>query len=872
MFFSPSQNNISPLPFEIHNNFPYTETFWSGNIIREELSYFEDIYSYSGWILINKDENISQIDVTDTILFSSLRNIWSSYEFSAPNYKITQQWIWDVYIDSQSQKNKVFVFAVNTPITVSLVSDDGSEVYTDIFLTPHMYLEFQPLRWKFLKNADRVRIDTIFNLGYIWQRLTDTIDDSNFSRYISGKQSLFFTAYENILSRQVVAQEMLNEFGEKSVIKIPWLAMAQRYINLFMNEQKQIIFYKNSILQGYIDVIHDKTATTEKLSELKRDISRLQQLDAEQYDKSKDIYYELLSLLSLSRDINAIEVKDIFYGIGNKAIIPLDPYFLYSYSLFSIYDDGWDMSAVFFRNLVTLFWNFAAGKEKAKIYEEYFAYFLEKSLMYELELDEEDKDFTKIVEIFSAFNQVASRVYNSNVEQKITGVFIYSQLLQKIQDSMRVNFFLPERNSEKLLIVNDATRFSIEMVQKLRISTNIALSFFTTNKRYLDDDIIRDANIISSIEQSSELFAEYFIALENYEEYVSSYDISKRNALDLWSAWDAWLVLSQENILNYLQKFVGISYEGSSIEIIPNGYEIQNLNISWKRFSFKLYPESGNRMTDIIIDTVPQSYEYKLNSKEDIWSERFKTAPEEEKILYDFSRFFLITFFDNNSGSQVDIYTWTTTSSSEDKTEVVFKRDILLWDNGEFKDTRDTLRIEYADISLVKNDTLYDVYITDSELFFQSPKLGASEIEKNYNWNFSTQYILNSDINNRYFTKFESTIYENLNEKKSYLFGWIRISFSWRIKKEDIRDMFYNFSLQIESFKNLYNTISTFANISNISLQYSSNTQKMTYKFEKNGKSYTILFGENQVEQILDGVTKLLSAPISPESLSDYID
>jgi len=84
--------------------------------------------------------------------------------------------------------------------------------------------------------------------------------------------------------------------------------------------------------------------------------------------------------------------------------------------------------------------------------------------------------------------------------------------------------------------------------------------------------------------------------------------------------------------------------------------------------------------------------------------------------------------------------------------------------------------------------------------------------------------------------------------------------------------MFYNFSLQIESFKNLYNTISTFANISNISLQYSSNTQKMTYKFEKNGKSYTILFGENQVEQILDGVTKLLSAPISPESLSDYID
>jgi hypothetical protein len=40
----------------------------------------------------------------------------------------------------------------------------------------------------------------------------------------------------------------------------------------------------------------------------------------------------------MSRDINAIEVKDIFYGVGNKVSVSLDPYFLYSYSLFSIYD------------------------------------------------------------------------------------------------------------------------------------------------------------------------------------------------------------------------------------------------------------------------------------------------------------------------------------------------------------------------------------------------------------------------------------------------------------------------------------------------------------------------------------------------------
>jgi hypothetical protein len=83
-------------------------------------------------------------------------------------------------------------------------------------------------------------------------------------------------------------------------------------------------------------------------------------------------------------------------------------------------------------------------------------------------------------------------------------------------------------------------------------------------------------------------------------------------------------------------------------------------------------------MTDIVIDDVAQAFEYKLDVTENIWNGRFKTATEAEKDSYDFSRFFLITFIEYTPKPAIDIYIGTQKASSEDKTEVVFKRDILL--------------------------------------------------------------------------------------------------------------------------------------------------------------------------------------------------
>jgi hypothetical protein len=77
-----------------------------------------------------------------------------------------------------------------------------------------------------------------------------------------------------------------------------------------------------------------------------------------------------------------------------------------------------------------------------------------------------------------------------------------------------------------------------------------------------------------------------------------------------------------------------------------------------------------------MIDGVTKPSQYKLSKIKEEWDIKFKIVPEDEKENYDFSRFFILTFFQVN---EIDIEEFvTTTTVQEDKTEVVFKKDILL--------------------------------------------------------------------------------------------------------------------------------------------------------------------------------------------------
>jgi len=82
-------------------------------------------------------------------------------------------------------------------------------------------------------------------------------------------------------------------------------------------------------------------------------------------------------------------------------------------------------------------------------------------------------------------------------------------------------------------------------------------------------------------------------------------------------------------------------------------------------------------ITNITVNGDQKNFQYKLERIEQEWSEKFDTAPEDDKQRYDFTRFFLNTFFQNVSDTG-EIFVKDRDSLSEDKTKIVFKRDILL--------------------------------------------------------------------------------------------------------------------------------------------------------------------------------------------------
>jgi hypothetical protein len=71
-----------------------------------------------------------------------------------------------------------------------------------------------------------------------------------------------------------------------------------------------------------------------------------------------------------------------------------------------------------------------------------------------------------------------------------------------------------------------------------------------------------------------------------------------------------------------------------------------------------------------------QTTQYTLDNIQEDWNEKFKTASQEEKQQFDFSRFFILTFLTLEQ-REVVIFD-KAYKQEESKAEIVFKRDILL--------------------------------------------------------------------------------------------------------------------------------------------------------------------------------------------------
>jgi len=80
---------------------------------------------------------------------------------------------------------------------LELTDIQAKESYTEIFSFPHTFLTFDPLKNKYLKNADRIRIFSVCNLGYI-----DTSFGKDFS---SAKEKFSSLGFEDKFIEEEIA-------------------------------------------------------------------------------------------------------------------------------------------------------------------------------------------------------------------------------------------------------------------------------------------------------------------------------------------------------------------------------------------------------------------------------------------------------------------------------------------------------------------------------------------------------------------------------------------------------------------------------------------------------------------------------------------
>jgi hypothetical protein len=826
-----------------------------------------NVFSSIGW---EHDVNISR----QWKYLSSFRSIGERSTFSGTGFVITQEGVWEIFFDTVSTPWKVFVYSINTPVTLSLMSDDSAEKYVDIHLTPHMYIEFKANRGRDLKNADRIRIGTVFKLGYLGAPGVYSEGEEYIKKYFESEDDFLSTISSYIAISDQELHDLLYTFSQQSVSQMPGYDMIQRYITLFVNDEKKVVFYKNKVLEWYLKMLKIESMDKKISIQTNKDLQKLKSLNLWAYNELTELQEKIITALYASSEEQFTIPKLLFSFFLDEELIDESWYFpLYGFSLFNIYDRSntfsYELSRKFLQSFPVYVESLNITDIELELRYDYFLYYLEKQLLYLFNTDEASKNITSLIVTFENYANTTLRHDDYSKVARVSRLFVFSDILKNIDTFLRSKYFLVERDQSGLLVLHPGNTMTVKNVIDLKTNIWLLYDTYDKDKKYLDDTSSRDVWIISNIIETRDKIDEYLLALANYEEYKTEYDISKTSllSLDTFSQGDD-NTPTLDKIRTYLWQFIWIS----SLEIpitIEDGiyYKIEKLNISGTEFSFHLFPSPEYKMTDIKIDGVKKPIQYKLwNIKQD-WREQYKTAPDDQRHLFDFSRFFLLTFFQKDDINIEEFI--TTTNIQEDKTEIVFKKDILLWNPWEFTTLKDYLNIEYKDITLEKSGKNYKIFLGDID--FVVPIMKEGWENKIYRGILQSEYVLNST--DHYFKWVSLQIYRDHDDiKKGMLFNDKPILIGWKIHITDMEDVLKALMQQVTFYTSIYGELNSIQGIQDISLQYMVFNDKLSIKLASQEKKYTILLRSWELESIYKWISKVGSWDTPLSDIKNYIE
>lgn len=856
----------------------------SENVFFHELSFLDSISTSGGedTFSVDTQDEKQVIEIGQGEFFVDIRDTNTFYTLSNTDFSIDIVWLGKLYIDT-TNPSQYEIISFNSIIPIALKDEKTNLTVTDVFLYPHMKLVFNPNRNPFMKQADLVRISSVFSLSYLSDSFFNTqVLNTDFSEFLLSNITLQ-------KEKNIEVQKKISQIQAAQIWSFPWEKYIKRYYNFFINDAKKKVYYKNVALGNILELIASSKKDTELVETTYQSLQLLDPYPEDQKEVLEIfnyIYKNLLQTYDEKYIYTKVNFDQLAQNLKNTKTQESNE-FIALYFLDSLYS-SFDFSAKYsYKNLNSFFtsylwelWidvqNTQEVQQNDLGYLEYFSFFLENIITSRFISESTQSDsgilsgwnLDDILSVTKWYVDLNDIIYGDKGESKaITLMYQYIGVLESLDTFIKKSFFMEQRWENNLLIKNTQNTLSNETLVLLSGNTNDIIKFYQQNNKFLDTERQRDDFIKQRYTEFQEIFKEYFVALEWYDAYVFSYTESKKNLLWVQTAGQSNdRVLSRDAFMTYISQFSGLSYPSLSLEIQDDfTYDVTGIEIQWNNFAFSLAPLSDNTIDNISINGKKLTASYKLDNIQRDWEEKIKWLSGEQREKFDFSKFFITTFL-TSTGIAGDILEDRKDIIEEDPVIVVFKRDILLGNRGEFLPVRSFLQIEYQDIDVTPVQDLYNISIKDAILSISGRTKDNSTVRLDAN--FSSEYTL-TDTKHQ-FRNIQLRPYQDFSKQDGkYFLGENFIQFIGSIDIQDIKTQMEAFIEPYEVIKFIYSSLSRDFSVTNLSIKYTLFNKKTVFQFDYNAQNIMIQLTNDTIEKVTVNGVSIWKTPVWYRYITD---
>lgn len=837
-----------------------------GEIFLEKLSNIDEIYSSNtSTYTKNIEDGKNIIELWKGLFLVKINDLTKEYLFSHKWFILKPLWTWMFYIDTL-RASKITIFSKTSFLELWFKSIKAGNIINTAYLYPHEYIKFNPIKSESIKNnADFIRVkQQVFKGGYIYDKISNksTIDSNIWKLLWEDALSFLKISLSKIHIDNLDNSKDFEKISEYKYWGFPWVEFIRKNISFFYNDSKKIVYYKNNIIDNIVKLFNLKDVKSSSIIDnINENLSLLKEIDQKEYDNVLNIinYFYNTTVLdnSLNNDTKKINFYNLVLKIKEEKRDVFYPSLIFSKSLYSLYDSEESINLDLYLNdfLLMLFKDLdieiegvlLSFSQDHVLKMDYLLYYLTSYLSFVFNSDSSFDDSLSLINNYILLNKA---IYFDYLDESriVTWIFEWVKFLKELDKSLRNNLFEKERDERSLLVLK--SNIDKDLLNKLEKNIISFIEIFNDNIKKIEDK-----NWFNNVKEN---FSEYFLALLNYDKYTLEYDKTKKDALGIKTLWqkDA-KKYTKDDFFKYISQFNGIDRNrllNTKVEM-PNWfyYEVKDLYINNHNFSFNLYPYDKNKIDSVQIDwNEKDEYKkfanrsYDLDVEEEKLKEKIKDVEPEDRYKYEFSNFFLNIFFPQVSTNTVIIQD-DKEEKQEEKFVIVFKRNVLLWDEWEFSLIKNIIDINYSNLIVDRKDENYNIYI-DSWLLHVPIKSWLKD-EIKY-WLLDSDYILNN--NDHYFENTKLKIYQSYKDKeKKFLLSWNYINFNWKVNLLDFEDKLKLLFWNISNLSFVYNTIySNFYSVNNLYISYIPDTNKISFSLKIDNNNVEIIFKWSTIERV----------------------